>query len=146
MRGMVILVPLALLLSACGGSSTTSGGGGQVLRTLQISEREFSLTPGNFTVSKPGAYEFKVTNNGTTTHAFEVEGNGVEEKTGDIEPGASATLRVELSKDGSYEIYCPIDGHRQQGMEGKLTVGIGGASGGATTTEQQTTTSKGYGY
>lgn len=146
MRGVLILVPLTLLLSACGGSSTTSGGGGQVLRTLQISEREYSLTPGNFTVSKPGTYEFKVTNDGRTTHAFEIEGNGVEEKTGHIDPGASATLRVELSKNGSYEIYCPIDGHRQQGMEGTLTVGAGGGSGGTTTTGQETTTSKGSGY
>ena len=34
-------------------------------------------------------------------------------------------------------MYCPIDGHRQQGMEGALVIGGGG--GGATTTDETTT-------
>ena len=85
-----------------------------------------------------------MTNNGTIAHALEINGNGLEEKTGDIQPGATATLRVTLAKDGSYELYCPIDGHRAQGMRATVTVGTG--SGGTTTNEGGTTTSGGYGY
>jgi len=48
---------------------------------------------------------------------------------------------VTFSKTGTYEFYCPVDGHRDQGMEGVLTVGA--ASGGAGTTEDS---SGGYGY
>jgi len=144
MRRVLVLLPLSLLLAACGGSSSPSAGGGPVLQTIQISEKEYSLSPGTVTVSKTGTYEFKVTNNGTIAHALEVEGNGVEEKIGDVQPGASATLRVTLTKDGSYEMYCPIDGHRGQGMQGMVTVGSG--SGGTTTNEGGTTTSGGYGY
>ena len=142
MPRLFILLPLSLLLAACGGTSSTSGGG-SVQQTIQISEKEYSLDPGTVTVSKTGTYEFRVTNNGTIAHALEVEGNGVEEKIGDVQPGASATLRVTLTKDGSYKMYCPIDGHKEQGMQGTISVG-GGPAGGATTTGQTTTTAAGY--
>jgi len=154
MRWVWILVPAALLLSACGGSSNKSGasssGSGPPLQTISLSEKEFSITPKSISVSKAGTYTFDVKNDGQITHALEVEGNGVEQKTGDIEPGKSATLTVDLSKTGSYEVYCPIDGHRQNGMEASLAVG-GAAGGGETSTGETTTggttTSKGgYGY
>ena len=144
MRRLLFLLPLSLLLGACGGSSSPSGGG-PVLQTIQISETEYSLSPGTVTISKTGTYEFRVTNKGSIAHALEIEGNGVEEKTGDIQPGASATLQTALSKDGSYDLYCPIDGHRSQGMQGTVTVGSGSGSGG-TTNDGGTTTSRGYGY
>jgi plastocyanin len=146
MRRLLVLLPLSLLLAACGGSSSTSGGGGHVQQTIQISEKEYSLEPATISVSGTGTYEFKVTNNGTIAHALEIEGNGVEQKIGDIQPGAGATLRVTLTKDGSYELYCPIDGHRSQGMKGTVIVGSGSGSGGTTTNEAGTTTSGGYGY
>jgi len=146
MRRLLVLLPLSLLLAACGGSSNTSAGGGPVQQTIQISEKEYSLDPGTLIVSKTGTYEFRVTNNGTVAHALEIEGNGVEEKTGDIQPSAAGTLRVMLAKDGSYELYCPIDGHRSQGMKGTLTVGSGSGAGGTTTNDAGSTTSRGYGY
>jgi uncharacterized cupredoxin-like copper-binding protein len=128
------------------GSSSTPAGAGPVQQTIQISEKEYSLDPGSVTVSKTGTYEFRVTNNGTIAHAIEIEGNGVEEKTGDIQPGAAATLQVMLGKDGPYGLYCPIDGHRGQGMQGTVTVGSGSGSGGTTTNDAGTTTSRGSGY
>jgi uncharacterized cupredoxin-like copper-binding protein len=39
-----------------------------------------------------------------------------------LQPGQSATLKVKLSKAGSYTWYCPIDNHKQMGMVGKITV------------------------
>jgi len=148
MRRLLFLLPLSLLFAACGGSSSPSAGGGPVMQMIQISEKEYSLTPGTVTISKTGTYDFRVTNNGTIAHALEIQGNGVEKKIGDIQPGASATLRATLSKDGSYEIYCPIDGHRDSGMEGDLTVGaaMGGGSTGTTEDEGSTTSDDGYGY
>jgi plastocyanin len=146
MGRLLVLLPLSLLLAACGGNSATSAGGGAVQQTIQISEKEYSLTPDTVTVSKTGTYAFRVTNNGKIAHALEVEGNGVEEKIGDIQPGAAATLRVALTKDGSYELYCPIDGHRARGVKSTLIVGSGSGSGGTTTNDGGTTTSRGYGY
>jgi uncharacterized cupredoxin-like copper-binding protein len=156
MRRVWILVPAALLLSACGGSSSESeapsSGTGPPLQTISLSEQEFSITPKSINVAKAGTYSFAVKNEGQITHALEVEGNGVEQKTGDIDPGKSATLTIDLAKKGSYEVYCPIDGHRQNGMEASLTVG-GGAAGGMSTEDHETTTGQtstqkkgGYGY
>ena len=145
MRRVWVLVPAILLLAACGGSSnkpaasstSTAPAAGQ---TISLSEKEYSITPKAINVSKPGTYTFDVKNEGQITHALEVEGNGVEQKTGDIQPGSSATLTVTLSKKGSYEVYCPIDGHRQNGMEASLSVG--GASAGGMTTENHGTTTR----
>ena len=89
---------------------------------------------------------FQVTNAGSIGHALEVEGNGVEEETSTISPGSSAKLTVDLSKNGTYEVYCPIDGHREMGMEAKLVVGSASGGGGTTTTETKTKSSGGYGY
>jgi VCBS repeat-containing protein len=145
MRRVAVLLPIALMLAACGGgggsTTATSGASGTPLKTVQISEKEFSLSPGTVSLSKTGSYEFKVTNNGTVPHALEVQGNGIEQKTGTIAPGASATLSVTLSKTGSYDMYCPVDGHRAQGMKGSVTVGGGSTSGPGTTT---TSTKPGY--
>jgi len=134
--------PIALTLSACGGSSSKSSQSSTASRTIQISEKEFSLTPAKLSVSRPASYAFKAVNNGTTAHALEIEGNGVQQKTAEIQPGSTATLQVTLAKDGSYEMYCPVDGHKQQGMTGTIVVGKAVSSGGNTTTGQTTTSSR----
>jgi uncharacterized cupredoxin-like copper-binding protein len=143
MRRIAFLLPAVLFLVACGGggSSTGTTSGATAGQTIQISEKEFSLSPSTASLSKTGTYGFKVTNNGAIPHAFEIEGHGVEQKTGSIAPGASATLSVKLTKTGSYDMYCPVDGHRAQGMKGSVTVGGGASSGQGTTT---TSSSPGY--
>jgi plastocyanin len=154
-RRLVVLLPVGLLLAACGGSSNESEGssaGGAVVQTIQISEKEYSLNPTSVTVPKPGTYEFKVTNDGTTTHALEIEqsgGNGGdsdEAATGDISPGSTKTVKFTFSSGAQFEMYCPIDNHKAMGMEGDINVG--GAAGGGTTTnpEGETTTSGRPGY
>jgi uncharacterized cupredoxin-like copper-binding protein len=108
---------------------------------MAISEVEFKLDPSTVSAASAGTYTLHVTNNGKTQHALEVEGQGVEDETDTIQPGASADLKVELN-NGEYELYCPIDGHRKLGMEGKLVVGSGG---GMMTDETDTETeSSGY--
>jgi uncharacterized cupredoxin-like copper-binding protein len=152
MKRLALLPVLVLALAACGGKSggsktvaaASGSGGGQ---TIQVNETEYKLTPSSFTVAKPGMVTFEVKNAGSIDHALEVEGNGVEKEISPISPGSSAKLTVNLSKNGAYEVYCPIDGHRAMGMEAKLVVGGGSAGGGeTTTTETKTKSSGGYGY
>src|SRR5919204_5198262 len=161
MRRILRLLPLALPLAACGGgsgsnaaesSSTASQAAAPASKTVMVGEQEFSITPSSIALTKPGTYRFRVTNNGMIGHALEIEGHGVEQKTGTIEPGKTATLQVSLTKAGSYEVYCPIDGHRDKGMKATLTVGgaaapaVGGTSTEGTTTGQTSTSKGGYGY
>jgi uncharacterized cupredoxin-like copper-binding protein len=54
-------------------------------------------------------------------HAVEIEGHGVEEESGTIDPGATTKVSAKL-KPGKYEFYCPVDDHKAAGMEGTLTV------------------------
>ena len=153
MSRVLALVPLSLLLAACGGNSnsqsSSQAGDGGALQTIQVSEKEYSLNPSTITVPRPGTYAFKVTNDGTATHALVIEGSGSEgseAKTGDIEPGSSKTVRFTFEAGKRYEMYCPVDGHKAQGMAG--TIAVGGAAGGGTTTnpEGETTTSGMPGY
>jgi len=70
-----------------------------------------------------GTVTFTVANVGSIPHAFEVEGQGIEQETAVIPPGASATLTLTLTP-GTYEVYCPVgeDSHKKLGMETDLTV------------------------
>jgi uncharacterized cupredoxin-like copper-binding protein len=71
-------------------------------------------------------------NTGSTTHALEVDGEGLEEYSKKIGPGQSTQLRLDLRKAGTYELTDPLDHHEEKGMEGKVIVkeGSGGQGGG----------------
>jgi uncharacterized cupredoxin-like copper-binding protein len=149
MRRLLVLLPTALLLAACGGGygggGSSAGSSSAVVKTIQISEKEYSLTPAAVTLHKAGTYAFEVTNNGTITHAFTIDaGGGKKVESGTIQPGSHKTVKYTFAAGKSYAMYCPIDGHRAQGMAGTIKVGSG--MGGGTTTAPATTTSGGYGY
>jgi uncharacterized cupredoxin-like copper-binding protein len=125
----------AFVLAACGGDddeptiaapTTTDGatgatgaqGGGE---TVDVSETDFAIDPADPTVNA-GTVTFDITNDGEVVHNLEVEGNGVEEALEqDLQPGQSGELTVDL-EPGTYEWYCPVGDHAEQGMEGELTV------------------------
>jgi plastocyanin len=98
-------------------STTASGGGGG---SVDISETEFALDPADSTVGA-GSVTLTATNDGSIDHNLEIEGNGIEEVTDTLAPGDSGKLAVDL-EPGTYELYCSIDSHKDQGMEGELTV------------------------
>jgi uncharacterized cupredoxin-like copper-binding protein len=130
--GAAIAVPMV----GCGGSSddnstsnaatpaTTTGGvaagaGG----TVDLSATDFKFTPSDPSV-KAGEVTFKMTNDGQVTHSLEIEDvtpGHDQELEGDVSPGQSGTLTANL-KPGTYEFYCPVDSHKEMGMEGEITV------------------------
>ncbi|GAB3671674.1 hypothetical protein GCM10027597_05050 [Saccharopolyspora tripterygii] len=71
----------------------------------------------------PGTYTFIAEQRGQAPHALSIEGPGVSEVTTPVIPrgGGSQQLTVTL-QPGTYELWCPVGGHRQQGMESRLTV------------------------
>ena len=88
--------------------------------SVPVSETEFKITLPKSTLAA-GSYSFEVANDGKIEHDLVVKGNGVNAKTPTIAPGTSATLNVDL-KPGIYDVYCSIPGHKQAGMDLKLTV------------------------
>jgi uncharacterized cupredoxin-like copper-binding protein len=147
----------ALTLAGCGSGSSsettqasTSGGGGGGGKTIAVSAKEFSFAPGTIQIDRPGTYTFQLANDGSFGHGLEVEGQDVEEELESVAPGSSDTLTVTFTKTGSYEFYCPVDGHKDEGMEGTLTVGAASAGGAGTTEDNGGSTdtgkSGGYGY
>jgi uncharacterized cupredoxin-like copper-binding protein len=54
-------------------------------------------------------------------HAVSIEGHGVDKDGKTVKPGGTSSVTARLKK-GSYEFYCPVDGHRQAGMKGGITV------------------------
>ncbi|HWI46559.1 MAG TPA: plastocyanin/azurin family copper-binding protein, partial [Rubrobacter sp.] len=61
----------------------------------------------------------------------EIDGEGVKSKGGEVgkanlEPyldsGQSGVLTLTFQKPGTYEMYCPVIGHRLAGMKGSVVV------------------------
>ena len=71
--------------------------------------------------AKPGAITINSKNDASIPHDIAIEGNGVEEKGEVVQGGGTSTLKADL-KPGDYTFYCSVPGHREGGMEGKLTV------------------------
>jgi len=147
-RLLPLAILLAVLLSAgCGSDDNgetagdTAAAGGE---SVALTATEYTFDPADVAVDTAGKVTFTVTNDGQQTHALEVEGNGVEEETDSIAAGESGTLTVDLQA-GEYEFYCPIDGHRAQGMEGTLKVGASSSGAGSTTGGTDTGDSGYYG-
>ena len=149
MRHLLLAVlGLLLLVPACGGDDEGGGDEGAPPsgEVVDVTLRDFTIEPSTINV-EPGTYTFHVVNDGATVHALEVEGPSGEVETSDLEPGDSADLTVDLGEDGEFEMYCPVDGHKDRGMEGRVAVGAGAAGGADTTTDETTTDEdRGYGY
>jgi uncharacterized cupredoxin-like copper-binding protein len=60
-------------------------------------------------------------NNEPIGHNIAIQGNGVDQKGQVVSNGGTSKITVNL-KPGSYTFYCSVPGHREAGMQGKLTV------------------------
>lgn len=135
--GGVALAATALALTACGddsSGSTTSASGAAAPATarstappgsastrlaltaeeeggLRFDRRTLRAAPGEVTITLDSP------SGNQTPHAVEIEGEGVERASGTIEPGSRTEVTANL-RPGAYPFYCPVDGHRQAGMEG----------------------------
>src|SRR6266571_3113610 len=109
---------------AFGGAPTPKGGA-----AVSVTLSEWKVKLSERTIPA-GAVTFSVANVGSIPHALEVEGQGIEQETAVIQPGASATLTLTLGP-GTYEVYCPVgaDSHKKLGMETDLKVVAAKASG-----------------
>jgi uncharacterized cupredoxin-like copper-binding protein len=133
-RLIALFCAIPLVLAACGGDdktpasssgSSSSGAGGGA--SLDLTAQE--LGPGKFGFSKKTltAKSGKVTlkldlpAGLKASHGIAVEGNGVDKDGPVVQAGSSSSVTVDL-KPGKYEFYCPVPGHKDEGMKGELTV------------------------
>jgi uncharacterized cupredoxin-like copper-binding protein len=134
----VIAAAIAVPVAGCGGgdddnstsadtggatqASTTGGGAAGGGQTVDMSAVDFKFNPSDPSV-KSGNVTFDLKNDGQQPHSLEIEDvNGQDQELeGDVSPGQSGTLSVNLPP-GKYEFYCPVDGHKEMGMEGEITV------------------------
>jgi uncharacterized cupredoxin-like copper-binding protein len=97
-------------------STTTTTNPGQGA-TVHVSMFEFS-----FTLSPPnvpsGTVTFVMTNTGTTTHNFDIQGV---EAGPLLDPGESATMTVTLQPGRTYFYLCDVPDHAEAGMVGTFT-------------------------
>jgi plastocyanin len=132
-RTFIALALAAAFFAGCGGDDEESaatptateapasgGGGGETVDVSAPADGALKFDQSSLS-AKAGKVTFKFDNKSSSVpHAFEVEGNGVEEET-DTVTGENAEVTVDL-KPGKYEYYCPVGDHKQQGMKGTLTV------------------------
>jgi plastocyanin len=102
---------------AQGGAS--SGGKGEELKVdadpsaLKFDKSSLDAKAGNVTLV--------MDNPSSLPHAVAIEGNGIDKDGQTVMKGGTSTVTADL-KAGKYTFYCPVDGHKQAGMEGTLTV------------------------
>ena len=114
---------LGLLAGAAIGASTlfsfvaidagSAAAAPKVTRVVAV-ETEYHIALSKKTF-KPGKYTFVAENKGQVIHALEITGPGVHATTKDLNPGQNASLTVTLKK-AKYDVFCPIPGHKQLGM------------------------------
>jgi uncharacterized cupredoxin-like copper-binding protein len=68
-----------------------------------------------------GQLQIDSQNDSSVDHDIAVEGNGVSEKGEVVKNGGVSTLSADF-QPGEYTFFCSVPGHRQGGMEGKLTI------------------------
>jgi len=137
------LIPLiaaaALFAAGCGSSddnqSSDNGGSSQPATTTPAPASSgggetltLSADPGgalkfdkDSLSAKAGRVTLVMHNPASLPHAIAVEGKGVDEDGQTVTSGGTSRVSVTL-KPGRYEFYCPVDGHKDAGMEGHLTV------------------------
>ena len=93
----------------------------------QPAEFHFIVAPSTV---KRGIIVFKITNKGKLPHDFKLCSKATSSlanscngrSSGQINPGASGTLRVSVLFKGTYECLCTLPGHAAGGMKGLLRV------------------------
>ena len=133
-RVMVVALA-ALLLGACSSTSTsdkTTPSAATAPTTaaptaapagtkVDVTEKEFAITLSQAKFA-PGAYTFTIKNQGSFPHNLAIEGPGVDKQvSATLGGGQSGSLSVTL-KAGSYELWCAVPGHKDKGMDMKITV------------------------
>jgi uncharacterized cupredoxin-like copper-binding protein len=122
-----VIAAAIFALGGCGGNAAADQGTHRAAATqtpaaaggaeLTVTGTEYSFAPSPLTASA-GPTTIRFTNRGATEHDFSIKGLAIHLS---AQPGKAAEATVTL-KPGTYLVYCSVPGHRESGMQGKLTV------------------------
>lgn len=101
-----------------GGGSSSGGGGGETIKLSADPGGALKFVPTELS-AKAGKVTIDFDNPASEAHAVEID--GVANSESDEVTKGSTSVTVDL-KPGTYEYFCPVPGHREAGMVGKLTV------------------------
>lgn len=108
-------------------------------KTVTAAENEFHIKLSQQAFS-PGSYTFQASNSGTIPHALAITGPGLSPaSTAILQPGQSGSMTVAL-QGGSYTVYCPVDHHKDEGMN--VNISVSGASAGNSSAPAASPTSR----
>jgi plastocyanin len=125
----LLLVIAFMAAAACGGSSSSSSTSTPVPaptasgQAVSVTETEFAISPSTLNV-KAGTYVFQLQNSGKLPHDLHIVDSSnqpVAGTTAVLPAGGTADFTATL-KAGTYTMFCAVDGHRAQGMQGTVVV------------------------
>jgi plastocyanin len=132
--GWLVTAAAAAVIAGCGGGGGSDSPSGTAASSaassassptasasasgtaVTVTEKEFSimLSTNTFTA---GTYTFTIQNQGSFPHNLNVKGAGITgEASPNVQPGGTGQLTVTL-QEGSYELWCSVDGHKDRGMD-----------------------------
>ncbi|MFQ5922565.1 MAG: cupredoxin domain-containing protein [Anaerolineales bacterium] len=88
-------------------------------QTISVTMSSFAFEPANLTASAGQTVRVLLDNPDTIPHAFDIPELGVGLA---VIPEASVEIEFLATAPGTYVFFCGIEGHREAGMEGLLTV------------------------
>jgi plastocyanin len=115
------IAAVAIIAAGCGGgdNGSQSAGGGQKVALSAPADGRTKFEPAKLT-AKAGKVTIDFDNPSSVPHAVTLEGDGVDASSGTV-TNAKTSVTADL-KPGTYEYYCPVSDHHEEGMEGRLTV------------------------
>ncbi len=108
------------LRSGSASGSSTSGGAASTAATVEVTLSEFRFSPLMIMLPVEGG-TINISNTGSAVHTFTVP--ELDLKSGDINPGATAQIKVGPVAAGTYSVLCEIAGHAANGMTASLMTG-----------------------
>jgi high-affinity iron transporter len=118
---IIVLLALGSVACSAGGSDASTTPAPPADTTIDVTATEYQFDPSTLT-APAGSVAFRVTNNGTEEHEFEIfKGDQVVDEIEGLVPGLDRTLTVTLEA-GDYTFACLLNGHDAAGMTGTLTI------------------------
>jgi plastocyanin len=105
---------------AAGAERREAAAGGRELRLSADPGGDFRFDKQTLE-SSPGRVTLVMANPSSIPHNVSIEGGGVDEEGNTVQKDGTSTVSATL-RPGRYEFYCSVPGHRQGGMEGRLTI------------------------